>query len=518
MSEDKTKTDLPPLDSEVATRQQDPWSSGFMGRVGTNDPLLLERGDAGSSVFEIYRDLRRDGKVFSGLQKRKLAVIGRAWTVQPVVDTPDGERDAAIVTDILRGFAFDRLCSALLDALLVGWQPAEVVWTLRDVALEGGGYRQMVVPDRVPRRLQRRFIYRETEDGQPAELRLLTRAAMDVGVAVHARKFIVHTIEGDDDNPYGQGLGLQLYWPVFFKRKGVLSWAKLADRFGTPTPWGKYPTSATAREKGTLFDALRAFSNDGMLMTPEGTMIELLEAKISSAGQTPNQGLVEFMDDWISEVLLGQPPRKGGGGALAAAATEREGVRLELSQADSDLLSETLNRTLIAWICDYNGLQPCQVHRKIEAEEDTKALADADKVVFDMGFRPTAERINERFGDGWEEKPAPPPPPPTLPPMGQPVANNGQGKPASFAEGDGQDAIDQMVADELAQYQQVLGPMVEPLQRYLEDAAARGLSAADVLDGLGDLLPKMDAGPLAAGLTGAAYAARLAGEAGAQPE
>lgn len=81
----------PELDSETATRQQDPWSAGFMGQVLTNDPLLLDRGDHGSLAFDLYRDLRRDGKVFSGLQKRKLAVIGRPWSVAPQVDTPAGQ-------------------------------------------------------------------------------------------------------------------------------------------------------------------------------------------------------------------------------------------------------------------------------------------------------------------------------------------------------------------------------------------------------------------------------------------
>ena len=37
------------------------------------------------------------------------------------------------VDDVLGTFGFDRLCNDLMDALLVGWQPAEVVWTLKDV-------------------------------------------------------------------------------------------------------------------------------------------------------------------------------------------------------------------------------------------------------------------------------------------------------------------------------------------------------------------------------------------------
>lgn len=514
MTTDTAKIETPPLDTEAATRQQDPWNAGFMGHVITNDPLLLERGEHGSLAFELYRDLKRDGKVFSALQKRKLAVIGRPWTVKPLVDNEQGERDAKIVTDILQGFAFDRLCSALLDALIIGWQPAEVVWTLKDLPLESGGTRQVVAPARVPKRLQRRFIYKDTEDGQPPELRLLTRDQMQDGVPVLPRKFIVHTIEGEDGNPYGSGLGLQLFWPVFFKRKGVLSWNKFCDRFGTPTPWGKYPRSASAREKGTLFDALRAFSNDGFVMTPEGTMIELLESKLSSSGMTPNQSLVEYMDDWIAEVLLGQPPRGGGGGALAAAANEREDVRLELSQADSDLLSETLNSTLLKWICELNGLQECVVYRVITKEADLKLESETDVNVASLGFKPTLEQIREKYGEGWEE--AAPVSPQTSSANKQPEA------PSSFAEpgttDPEKDAIDELIQQELDQWRPVMEPMVAPLRQLLQDAARRGLTLEQVLQELPQALPEMDTAALTESLTGTAYATRLAAEAGMLPQ
>lgn len=153
MSDDKTKKpELPPLDSEVATQASDPFSTVFMGLMRTNDPLLIERGLHGTEAHELYRDLRRDGKVFSGFQKRKLAVVGRDWTVEPVAESDQGTRDAALLDDVLGGFNFDQLCSGLMDALLVGWQPAEVVWTLKDITHEGAT-RQMVVPARVVRRL-----------------------------------------------------------------------------------------------------------------------------------------------------------------------------------------------------------------------------------------------------------------------------------------------------------------------------------------------------------------------------
>lgn len=516
MSEKKDdKPALPPLDSEVATQASDPFSTVFMGIMRTNDPLLIERGLHGSEAHELYRDLRRDGKVFSGFQKRKLAVVGRNWTVEPVTASDQGTRDAALLDDVLGTFGFDRMCSDLMDALLVGWQPAEVVWTLRDVEHEGVT-RQMVVPARVVKRTHRRFVYVQDDDQAP-ELRLLTRADMQRGVPVPERKFIVHRVNAEDDNPYGIGLGLQLYWPVFFKRKGVLAWTKFLDRFGLPIPWGKYPASASPREKGTLFDALRAVSNDGMIMTPEGTMIDLLESKISGSA-TPHQAHVEFMDDWIMEVILGQSPRGASGGALAAASIEREAVRLELSQADSDLLSETINDTLIKWICEYNGLEPCLVYRKIEKEEDTRAESETDKNISELGFQMTEEGVKAKYGEHWERRAPPADPAPFADASRQlghvPVRELHAA--ASFAEGDpaAPDAIDRLVAGELAQWQTVMAPMVGPVRALLERAAAEGLTAEQLLARLPELLAEMDASQLSVALTSAAFASRLAGEAG----
>lgn len=164
----------PELETEVANRLRDPFEMTYMGVVRTNDPLLLERGD-GARAFELYRDLKRDGKVFSGLQKRKLAVIAKSWQVEAIEEGPQGERDAKIVTKILKRMGFDKLCDELLDALLVGFVPAEIVWAIRN---------NMVAPARVVKRAQRRFVYVQDDAHAEPALHLLTQANMLKGEAV----------------------------------------------------------------------------------------------------------------------------------------------------------------------------------------------------------------------------------------------------------------------------------------------------------------------------------------------
>lgn len=489
-------TSPPEYNTEVANRLRDPFENNYMGVIRTNDPLLLERGIGGGQGLELYRDLKRDGKVFSGLQRRKLAVIGKPWQVESVDKGEAGTKSVEAVTEMLKMINFDTLCSELLEALLAGFVPSEIVWTIRD---------SMITVARVVKRAQRRFVYVQEDENLPPALRLLTKSNMLDGESVPGRKFMVHRVNPEDDNPYGTGLGLQLYWPVFFKRKGILSWNKLNDRFGSPTPHGKYPKGASPKEKSTLFDALRAMNNDGVLMTPEGMDIALLESKLTGSIST-QQSLCEYMDDWIMEVILGQSPRGKGGGAVAAASNEREDVRIELSQADSDLLSETINSTLLAWFCDYNGLSPCRVYRVIKKDEDLKAASETDKNVSAMGFKMTEEGVKAKYGEHWEvaatgvtDKPGP-----------------GE-KPASFAELGEQssgDPVEAIVNAELAQWQPMVDPLANSLQATLDESVANGETAAQLIARLPGLLAALNVDQLAQALTRSAFAARVGAAAG----
>lgn len=494
----------PMLDTEVANRQRDPFETDYMGLLRSNDPLLLEKGQN----VEMYRDLKRDGKVFSTLQKRIGALVGREWTVKPVAD--GGEQDAKTLTDILQAINFDQLCRDLLDALIMGYSVGEIVWTVRD---------GRIVPARVVKRRQRRFVYVQVDEDSSPELRLLTRENMLTGVELPEKKFIVHRCNPEDDNPYGTGLGLQLYWPVFFKRKGIISWNKLNDRFGSPTPWGKYPRNAGPKEKSTLFDALRAMSNDGVVMTPEGMQLELLESKLTGS-VTTQQSLCEYMDDWIAEVVLGQEARASGG-KTGAASKERAAVRLDLVQADSDLLSETLNSTLIAWICEYNGLAPCLVYRQIKEEEDKKAESEADKNVAEMGFELSEEAVREKYGEGWRKKAGQNTPTAPVPAVtsGKSTVNEGEkpaakvedGPAASFAEAGndaGQTAIDNAIAAVPdADLQAAMAGLIEPLLEAIEGASSfeEALAAAEAA------FPKMDLNKLQALLASAMFGAEAFG-------
>ncbi len=489
-------TSRPELETEVANRLVDPFEPLYMGVLRTNDPLLLERGQGS---IAIYRDLKRDGKVFASMQKRRLALIGYDYTVTPVTSSTKADADARTLGDILKQVSFDNLCSQMLDANLTGMEVFEKVWTVRD---------GMVVPDRIVKRAQRRFVYVQDDPNQPPALRMLTREDMLRGIALPDRKFIVHRVNPEDDNPYGTGLGLQTYWPVFFKRAGIIAWNKRLSRSGSPVAWGKYPNNASPRDKNTLMDALRAMSNDGVLMTPAGMDIALLESKLASAGGISSEReLAEYMDDWIAEVWTGEAPRGKSGGAVAAASVERESVRLGLTKGDSDLLSETLKAQLLDDICFYNGLEPCQVYRNIRAADDLKALSETDKNVAELGFEPSQAYVQDRYGEGWTKKPTPAPGTAAAAADPRTVA-----APASFAEpgNDAQNAIDAAIAAVPdAELQDALSGIFEPLLAAIENAT----SFEDALAAAQAAYPVMDDAKLQVLIANAIFGAETYGRA-----
>ncbi len=91
------------------------------------------------------------------------------------------------------------------------------------------------------------------------------------------RKFIVFTY-GSSDNPYGNGLGQKLWWPMWFKKNGIKFWLVFLEKYGMPTALGKYPPGTPPDQQAALLDALDAIQNETGIKIPETKAIELIEA------------------------------------------------------------------------------------------------------------------------------------------------------------------------------------------------------------------------------------------------
>ncbi len=462
----------------------------FGGMLENLDDTLRTRG--GAKGLKIYDELERDAHAYAVLQKRKLAVTARPWRVDPASDRRDDKKAAELVRGELQALGFDQLTAGLLDATLKGFAVGEVLW-----ALDGA----RVIAREVRMRDQRRFAF--TED---LALRLLTRERSIEGERLPERKFIIHRFGAKDGSPYGLGLGHKLFWPVFFKRQDITFWLTFADKFGSPTAIGKYPTGTTPSEQDTLLSALKAISQDAGIIVPDGMLVELLEASRAGSIDTYEK-LARYMDEQISECVLGETltTNIGQAGSRAASETHND-VREELARADADLLSDTLNATLVRWIVDYNlpGAGYPTVYRVFEEPEDLAKRAAVDKALHEMGYEPESiEQINETYGGKWRKRTAPP----VAPASDMPPPNRVDPPGGQFAEPGAGDVADAYTEQLHGAAAQAMDGLIEPVRRLVMEAT----SLEDLRDRLLDRYAEMDVAELAQVMQRALAAAELAG-------
>lgn len=485
---------------EIATLEKDyDLFSGYLQTMQNPDKVL--RLEAAGDI-SVYDDIGRDAHIASVLRTRALAVVGREWEVLAASDAAADVAIAEFVKQVFLSFPFDASRRALLrGGVLKGYALGEVMW---DVS-EGDVTIRKILP-----RAQRRF--RFDWSGRP---RLLTLANMLDGEVLPEKKFQVFTFGDECDTPYGVGLGRELYWPWWFKKHGIKFWLIFSEKFGSPTPWGKYPNGTPEAEQTKLLEAMAAIQTDGALITPDTMSVELLEAARQGSVDTYEK-LCEFMNKECSKSVIGQTATTEGTPGKLGNDKQQGEVRADLVKADADALCEAGNAAdgVIRWLVDYNFANVRRYPKmwiRCEEEEDLKTLAERDQILSGLVpvpakyFRDTYGLPEPQTGDELAKQTSAPTPP--APPLKG--AHGGGG--AAFAEPAPTVLVDDPVLDPLAQemlgdWQPLLGPVVDPIRAALEGAATyqEALDRLDALD--------LDVSALTEALAKATFAARAAGD------
>ncbi len=490
----------PPL-QEIATAEKDmDLFNGWITRMENPDAVIRLEG-RGKGV-RIYEELLRDWEVSSQLQIRSLALQACEWQVDPATESAEHKAEAEFVEKVFREVNFDRLTGNLMHAVVCGYKPAEVMWD----ASEG----QTWIKEFRARRPSR-FNF-----DMAGDLRLLTIQNSFDGEPVPPRKFVTWTFGGFDWNPFGLGLGHQLYWPVFFKKNDIKFWLMFCEKFGSPTPLGKFPPGTSETEQQKLLKACAAIQQETGIVIPQNQMIEFIEAKRAGTINCYSD-LVNYMDRAIAKSILGTPlySEMGASGmGSEGMAQVLDQVRQDILKSDGDSICETINRTVVRWLIDYNFPSPLsgrlrqypKIWRRTEPEKDLKAQADTDKVLVDMGFEPDEAYINETYGGKWKKKATSALPPNPSPKEAPPEFTERCPHCGSFAEGDPDDVdaqIDRLGTESL--------PMMDDLITPLRELVMNAKSLEEIRDGLLDLYSTMDPADLGALMEQAMTAAELLG-------
>ena len=456
-----------PLLQEIAGRGRDDIFLGFVKSTGVaatstllNPDAILET-EARGKALALYDEVLRDPKVYSVMQTRTLAVVGKEWRVLPASDEQvDVERADWVRQQLAMIPCFHTDLEQGMDAIAKGFAIEEVLWGLR-----GGD----VVIEALHHRDPRRFAF--TVAG---ELRLLTAAQSIDGVPVPARKFLHFVFAPRYENPYGDALMQRVYWYWWFKKHGIKFWVVFSEKFGMPTAVGKYPASASPEDQTKLLDAFKASQQENAVILPEGMTAELLEATRAGTVNTYRE-LCDYCDSQIAMAILGQTltSNVGATGSFAAAKVHDD-VRQDYVEADAKMLCATINGALLPWWVGYN-FPPSPAGAPmfllmVTPEADLKALAERDERLVNLGLKIPAKYFYTTY-----EIPEPAEGEAVVEPRRAPAAPALPGVPGSmmpaYAEPDAATPADALFTRTLPRGLAVYRALTAELARELEDAA-----------------------------------------------
>lgn len=493
----ETVTAKPEQNEIATTRDGRDITRGFVDGLpllpNTDKLLMLKSG----GDLRIYQEVMRDEQVKACFEQRVRAVVSKPWEVRPGGTKRIDKQAAEFIDQQCKAIKFDSITEKMLYGVFYGYAVGEALYAVEDgkVVLDTsrGGIK---VRDR------RRFGF-----APDMSLRLKT-SANPMGEVLPENKFWHFATGSDhDDEPYGLGLAHWLYWPVFFKRSGIKFWLIFLEKFGMPTAVGEYPAGTTKPDQDKLLAALQAIQTDSAIIFPQGMKASLLEA--TRGGTADYTALYDRMDAAIARATLGQTASTQGTPGKLGNDDLQGDVRDDIVKADADLVCMSFNATVVKWLVEWNfpGAALPQVWRKCEDEEDENTSAERDEKICGMGFKPTLKYIQAKYGGEWVEvKPS--------------VASDGAvlgGAAAEFAEAQTQDDIDGLVDFAMQDWQEDMEPIAAALQSAMDASAANGETAAQFMERLPALLNKLNPVPLAKRLAGAAFVARISGEAGIEP-
>jgi phage gp29-like protein len=342
--------------------------------------------------YDLFDDMEeKDAHIGSEMGKRRLAVAGLTWTIEPPRNASVAEKKATeqlreIVSEI---DSLDEMMFDITDAIGKAFANLEIEWHF------DGDY---WLPKTITHRPQSWFrFYR----GYRQEIRL--RDASAYGAPLNPFGWIMHVHKAKSGYLERAALFRMLVWPYLFKNYSVGDLAEFLEIYGIPIRLGKYPSGASPAEKSTLLRALVNIGHNAAGIIPDSMLVEF-----EKAAEGDGKGFIDMID-WCersqSKAILGatltsQADRGSNTNALGNIHNE---VRKDLRDSDAKKIAATLTRDLLYPIAALNGLAPNGInrmpHMMIDTREtkDLKTYADALPALVNIGVPIPARWATEQL-------------------------------------------------------------------------------------------------------------------------
>lgn len=512
-----------PQTTRVVALQHQMIDSQLDGLTPAKAARILKDADRGdlTAQAQLFDDmLDRDPHLRCEFEKRQGAPVGLDWSIEPPSNASAAERAAAAFAEEMLRDTVDDLedvVLAMMEAPGFGYAAIELQW-------ERWG--RDWIPTFHPR--PQTWL---TTDTDRRELRLADGSAG--GAALQPMGWVVHQHKKVKTGYLGRaGLFRACLWPFLYKAYAVGDFAEFLETYGLPIIVGKYMSGASGEEKASLMRAVTALGHDARAIMPEGMALEIKEV-VGGAGGSHHLNMVDWADRAQSKAILGQVlSSEAKATGLGSGVADLHGqVRDDILKSDARQLAGTLTRDLVYPLIALNrpgvdGYRRCPRFVFDHGDtEDLKAYAEALPKLVGVGFKiPRAwghEKLRIPEPDGKEDVLAvatatrAASTPPDLAGLAMGAYHRWRlaaaAQPPTSRSHDAIDALVDAVADDWAP---LVDPLINPLQAAIDEAAAQGETAEQFLARLPGLLEQMDVTALTEQLARAAFAARLAAQAG----
>lgn len=372
-------------DKEIASVGNDPYSYNLTPawgktRLARKDRFLVETGGNSSEALDLYLDLATDSQVFAAWDRQMSEIISRELIVEPASKEAIDEEIAAYIKDKLEnlsvneqeishdelaivgnGCGIDELTRGLGLSTITGVAFAEIIWMYdakkkADIA---------AVKIRDPRRF-----HFELKNGL-TYVKLLTRKYSYDGIYLPPRKFIINRFWSlPNDDPYGFGLGRLLYYPVAWKRELLSLWLKIVDKHSDPTVVGTYDEDVEEEVLEEFQRAISSLSRDLSMTMPSLFKVDFLSPNLTTSELL--ETLEKNCNSYINKIINGESNtgEQGAGGVLRENISNS--IRIMKAKTVSDLISNTINNTLVKWVVNYRwpGAKLPKVWRNFEDAQE----------------------------------------------------------------------------------------------------------------------------------------------------
>lgn len=491
------------------------WGHGSEAQWITPDRLAMILRDAANGDADAYLTLaeeaeERDMHYASVLGTRKRAITGLSVFVESASDSAEHVKHAELIRQVVRLPEFLEARDDLLDGIGKGFSVVEMNWDTRKVPwlprnryafiddewkdIEGFAWRDP------------RFFMYDRDTGR--QLRMKDDANTFDGLPLPRYRMIVHQPRLKTGLPIRGGLARLVIAGLMCKWYSITDWLAFAEVFGMPLRVGRYGPQATADDIFTLVSAIANLGTDAAAAIPDSMKIDFESPGNTTGGADLFKNLAEWIDKQVSKAVLGQTGSADGTPGQLGNNTAQDEVRQDILKSDARQLDNTLNRDFVRAVIDLNfGVQdeyPAIQHIVTDAE-DTEALIKALSIVVPMGVQIEESWARDKIGAPAPQKGArvlvaPGAMVPALNQQSLQVAHNREQ----------QDVIDDLVMTGLADWEEQMDPILQPVRDLLQMSD----SAEVFAEGLAALLDAAPNQALLRALTAAMFKAYGAGFAG----